>query len=140
MTIITVRDGIMAVDSAVSRDDTIIGQIKKWREVPEFHGGGFISGAGSTYGVLNFLNTFKKTGVGAESGVEDCTFVHLKSDGNVWIFNSGWYQIDAEYSANGFGRQEAMGALAHGATAEEAARIVCDLVDSCGGKIHVLKV
>lgn len=139
MTIIAVRDGIMAVDSLVSRDDSIIGQIKKWREVPEFHGGGFIAGSGKISEIVKFLDDFKKIGTDGDSDI-DSNFIHLKADGSIWKFDNGWFQFETEYYACGFGRREAMGALAQGATAEEAVRVVCSFVDSCGGEIYVLKI
>ena len=138
MTIIVVRDGVMVVDSFVSRDDSVVGQMKKWRAVPDGNGGGFIAGSGKTSEIAQFLDEFITTGISAKD--IDSGFIHLKADGSVCEFDNVWFQHDAKYYALGFGRQEAMGALAHGATAEEAVRVVCGFKDSCGGKIYVLKI
>lgn len=39
----------------------------------------------------------------------------------------------------GSGNAYAMGALAHGASAEEACRIACKYSSTCGGKIHIAR-
>lgn len=139
MTIITVRDGIMAVDSEVSRDDTIVGQMQKWRAVPEVHGDGFVAGFGSLPAFIRLLDDYSKTGT-CEWDNTDPGLVHLQADGSVRIFRGLWYSYDADYYAEGFGSREARGAMKHGATAEQAVRVACALVDSCGGKVHVLTV
>lgn len=138
MTIITIRDGIMVVDSWINRDDSIIGTIKKWRAVPKEYGGGFITGSGETWFITGFMDEYIKKGRCEKTG--NAVFLHLKADGLVQTHNDGWFQYHAGYYAEGAGRQEAMGAMAHGASAEEAAKIVCSFVDGCGGPLHVLEI
>jgi len=140
MTIITVRAGVMAVDSLITAGGTIVGQCKKWGKVPEHMGGGFIAGSGDSAGVSQALADIDKYNfdlIGRDSN-EKYTLVALRGDGSVMINETGtWFGYDAEYYAEGSGAQLALGAMAQGATAYEAAQIACRLSTSCGGEVHV---
>lgn len=46
------------------------------------------------------------------------------------------FDIKADFYAEGIGRELAMGALAMGATAEEAARVAIKYSTGCGGKVQ----
>lgn len=139
MTIIAVRDGVMAVDSRVSNNGLVIGQSQKWRAVPEERGGGFIAAAGTCGEASKALDEFMDSGAAMPT---DVTAVHLRADGTVWTSESGpWYTYTAEFYAEGFAPSQARAAMMAGASAKEAVQIVCKLFPvSCGGEIHVLSV
>jgi hypothetical protein len=73
---------------------------------------------------------------------KDVAALHLRADGTVWISEEGpWYTYQAEFYAEGFGGSQAMAVMMTGASAKEAAQIVCKLFPgTCGGEIHVLSV
>ena len=46
MTVIAIRDGIMAVDSLCCMGNILAGDVKKWFAVKPDHGGGFVAFSG----------------------------------------------------------------------------------------------
>lgn len=138
MTIIAVRDGVMAVDSLLSERDMVIGHVQKWRAVPEDRGGGFIAATGQVGMSLKAMDDFL---VSDTDMPNDVTAVHLRADGTVWTSESGpWFKYSAEFYAEGYAKA-AVAAMMAGASAKEAVQIVCKLFPgSCGGEIHVLSV
>lgn len=140
MTIIAIKDGIMAVDSRVSSDGLSCGSVKKWAEVSPCHGGGFVAGAGDASAIVPAVEGFGATG---HLSAESSEFVHLRADGTVWQSNpevGSWYLFEAPFFALGSGLELALGAMAAGATAEEAANICCEWDAGCGAPVHVLKI
>ena len=139
MTIIVVKGGMMAVDSLVSDDGgRVVGYVQKWRAVPDERGGGFIATTGPVGVCSKAMDDF----LASETDMpKDVTAVHLRADGTVWTSDGGpWYNYFAEFYAEGYGRA-AVAAMMAGASAKEAAQIVCRLYPGvCGGEIHVLSV
>ncbi|PZQ99197.1 MAG: hypothetical protein DI533_00370 [Cereibacter sphaeroides] len=136
MTIIVVRDGVMAVDSRVSDGGTVVGSALKWRAVSEDLGGGYIAGSGDLGKVERNFATFLS---GEGELLDGVALVWLKPDGAVMEFDGGWYQTQAPFLAYGSGRHVALGALMMGADAVRAVEIACEAMPgSCGGKIHRL--
>lgn len=140
MTIIAVRNGIMAVDSQLTSGTLKQGEVKKWFEVSEVGHGGYVAGCGQCSEVLKAALQFAETGT-VDSIPDDSTLVHINKCGDVF-FNQGgdWIFVDAEFFAEGSGRAIAVGAMAQGATAEEAARIACKFDSDTGGTVYVLNV
>lgn len=140
MTIIAVRDGIMAVDSMTTDNGIQCGSSVKYQTVRDVHGGGYVSGAGSAGLSHNLQKQVAESGdCGDFSG--DASLIWMLPDGTC-RFNDGdgWYPMENEFHALGLGYQVAIGAMAHGATAKEAVEIAAKYVDGCGGEIHVLSV
>lgn len=139
MTIVCVRDGVLVVDSLVTCGPARSGTAVKWAEVHAHRGGGFVAVAGALGRTARFLAAMREP-VG-DPGMSD-------DDGALWLLPSGevrewdmgdWISIAAPFHAIGSGSHFALGAMAHGATAEEAAHIACDLCTTCGGDVVVLR-
>lgn len=140
MTIIVVRDGVMAVDSRVSNTaNVVIGEIKKWRQVEEAVGGGYVAACGPCGECARALDDYAAKGGDLPEKVSG---LHLCADGQVLVsFGGPWYEVSAPFQAIGSAEEVAMGALHAGASAERAVEIACDLSPTfCGGPIHVLSV
>lgn len=141
MTIVVVRDGVMALDSSVSCGDMLIGTAVKWVAVDPLVGGGYAAGAGPLNRVLPALRDVQQHGESAEAP-EEVEILWLKADGSVReAINSGFYGYNAPYYALGSGIAVALGALSAGTTAAETVQIVCALMPAkCGGEIVVLRL
>lgn len=138
MTIIAVRDGVMAVDSFLGGNDKFFGYFRKFAAVPAYFGGGFWAGSGDASFVSAILSVDDPK---SAIGHEHCNMVWLLADGTVRVLDAGgWIEFEAPFYAEGSGTGLAMGAMAHGATAEEAAKIACQYSQTCGGEVHVLSV
>lgn len=141
MSVVTVRDGVMAVDSACTDNDDMMGCVRKWAEVPDKFGGGFAGGVGHIAVIQKVMAEFVESGTftGLNEGSE---LVWLRADGSVsYLTNDGPIDgIEAEFFATGSGKSLARGAMAAGATAEEAANIACRFDVGCWGPVHVLTV
>lgn len=126
------------MDSQVTQGGLFGGGTKKWRTVPEFHGGGYIAGCGDLGPVTTALNLMVKNGSPGEIQ-GDIVLVWLAGDGVVTHFlTGGSVQIDAPFHADGSGCAIAIGAMAAGADAKRAVEIACDYDTQCGGPVHVL--
>lgn len=136
MSVIAIRDGIMAVDTMVSRDGMVIGYEKKWTKVHDIHGGGFAAGFGSASDAVRY---FDKLNSGETLEYVFGGIVQVNSSGQVVLWE-GHARMDqsSEFSAYGCGDAVAMGAMATGANSYDAARASCKLVHGCGGDIYVL--
>lgn len=128
MTTIAYRDGILCTDSAcTSSQGILLGTVRKLGRAPD---GSLIAAAGKSMACAVVV-------AWAESGMEgspnvsdddfgailvrpDRTVHHLSGDGST-------VQIDAPFHAEGSGYQIALGAMAAGASAEEAVQIACKL-------------
>ena len=128
MTVIAIRDGVLAVDSHIG-SNWRMGNVQKSRRLPD---GSVAAGTGNFHVVVAFLNAM-------ESGSDlpplgDDEVIQLMRDGSVMYWDSGVssFQIDAPFHALGSGAQLAIGAMAMGATAREAAEIACRYSNTCG--------
>lgn len=127
MTTVCYRDGILAADSQVTDSSIIVGTVRKFDVLPD---GGVVCTCGRLSDQQRFFdwivsdkNDDKKPKV--ESDFEA---VHIGPGGEIMWYGSDLqpYQFDhGGYWSIGSGFQLAMGAMAHGATAEEACRIAC---------------
>ncbi len=141
MTVICVRDGVMAVDRMVSQAGFLWGTLAKWVPVKRKAGGGFIACAGDASVVVPLFRSLRKFG-GVE-GPEDIRGLWLQAGGVVLERSGpgGWYHSAAPFYAAGDGARFAMGAMAAGASADEAVRLTCEYhLGSCGGGIDVLRI
>ncbi len=139
MTVIAVRDGIMAVDSQINAGELKAGTIQKWRAVPECFGGGYIAAAGDAGIVGDGMDAFCRGGeIPPKEGM---TFIHLRADGVVRTAENGaWFAYDAPFYAEGSGAKIAIGAMAAGASSTRAVEIACEYDSGCGGEVATLSV
>jgi len=139
VTIIAIKDGVMAVDSYITSGGLRVGSAKKWVEVPAHWGGGYAAFAGDVSVGVHALKALEGSGV--FDGVEDGAMLWIKSDGSVSEATSGGaFCYEAPFYAIGSGEVFAKGAMAAGASAEEAVKLTCEWCDACGGDLHVFSV
>lgn len=143
MTIICVRNGIMAVDSLISADGLKTGSLKKWRAVKDDVGGGFVAGCGLCSHAIELIEKIAEYGIPTHCPSIDksVSAFWLKANGKLHIVeNGGSYCPDGEFFAEGSGREFAYGAMAMGASAYQAAKLTCEHKLGCGGPVHLLDV
>lgn len=139
MTIVCVRDGVLAVDSLVTAGSARSGTTTKWAEVHPYRGGGFVATAGAVGRTTRFLAAMREPSAALDLS-DDNGALWLLPTGEVREWDMGdWISIEAPFHAIGSGDRFALGAMAHGATAEEAAHIACDLCTTCGGPVSVMR-
>lgn len=142
MTIIVYSDGVLAADSGFVQCDLMWGEAEKiWRRDD-----GTLIGA---HGDAGFCETFRAWVLGGEEGEppqpersEDSYSEGLvvRPSGQIEIHTpSGVLPFTGPYYAMGSGFQIALGALAMGATAEQAVLIACEKHIYCGGPVTVLR-
>jgi hypothetical protein len=124
MTTIAYKDGTLATDSAMSAAGTWLGSVQKVFVGPE---GGAVAVAGDTVASAAFKRWAR---AGFQGEIPDPTAQHsavwAKNDGTLWIVEAGEaVRVTAPFLACGSGTDIAMGAMAAGATAEEAVMIAC---------------
>jgi hypothetical protein len=141
MTIVVYRDGMLASDSCVSDDGVPTGSFQKIIRTPRYLVGATGDAEGMIlamrWGMANFRQSAK------DKALANCeaTIIRINSKGVVEFWEgSAFYEVTAPFHAIGGGQHYALGALAHGATAEEAASIACQYSAVCKGPIHVLKL
>lgn len=138
MTVIAIKGRIIAVDSSCYASGVYSGMMKKLHPVPDEFGGGWIAGAGSAAIVNVAIRAIQKGGANArpEKNEADFNLIWLRADGSVWLVErEATFEVTAPFHAEGSGHAIALGAMAAGASAEEAVRIACDLEQSCRGPV-----
>ena len=150
MTAIAYRDGILVTDRQVTWSSVVTVADKHKRiTIPGF-GDCFVCMSGFVYGeevVFEMLETTTK-GTGADIGDMRCQsrygFLITKDLHVHGIYGDGRVGMrehhENKYFAEGSAFQFLMGAMAHGASAEEAVRLACELCDGCGQGVNVINV
>lgn len=146
MTIWVYRNGVLASDSAIFADTIVVGTIRKITK----EAGWLAAGAGNARDMALFLDTFEANieeaeeefAISSDAKLENLAGIIVSPKGEVYHIDSGGYpyQCDAEFHAGGIGEPMAMGALAMGATAEEAVQVCIDYSAYCDGAIQVVKL
>lgn len=140
---ITYRDGVMAGDSALSSDGVRTGRIKKVYRLKD----GRLYGATGLGSEIEAVRRWLEAGQPQDDQSkpilsEGFAALHVSAKDLVREFdrflNSA--TVKADFYAIGWGHQVALGAMAHGATAQEAIEICLDLVDGCGGPVEIEKL
>lgn len=164
MTILVYRDGVLASDSQlINRQWTVVGTAPKIAriEVPQGITGALapavylVGATGDSAYCSKFLkwcksDDFKKflqdqeytsPAIAPTGKEQSCTGFVVKPDGKCIRFEheDPPYETEAEWYAFGSGDTMAIGALAHGAGAEEAVRIVCEWDPPSKGPVQVLR-
>ena len=140
MTIIAVRDGVIATDSMMSTDNELIGYTDKLYIVPEIFGGGFIGATGSSNECDRLVSNFLNCGSVPDEERENADLVHLRKDGKLFscFTRDFWWDMSpdkGEFAAFGSGSTLARGAMELGASAIEACQVACNRDLFCGGEI-----
>lgn len=141
MTTIAYRDGVLAADTLVTHNGRIAGWVKKAMKIGRL----LVGTCGSlnlTQPLLDWLRTGAIGPPPKMQGVKECegtAMLILPGDIIVTIDEYGMDYIRAPFHAIGSGAQLALGAMAAGATAEEAVHIAKGIDCYTGGEITVLR-
>jgi ATP-dependent protease HslVU (ClpYQ) peptidase subunit len=151
MSVVTYRDGTLVSDSRLSEDDVIWGLTPKIMRLSSGCLLGFTGDADARFMVklLDKVTTPKKI----PTSIKLKSFDKIESEG-LLVFPSGegWFIVLGKegeaipaltiggFAAIGSGAHFALGAMEHGATAIQAARIACKRVSSCGMPLHYIKL
>lgn len=144
MTTVAYRDGILVADSGISGAGTYHGSTKKI-----FRGkrNGVAGGAGhcSIFSWLeewaekhDFAVDFLKSHWDCEI---DGVILWIKPDQTIWLVEDGHcWRLEAPFAAIGSGEQIALGAMAAGASAEQAVHIACGFDNGSHMPLQVMPV
>jgi hypothetical protein len=138
MTVIACRDNIIAADTATWDGDIKIGLVQKIVRLPD---GSLLAACGKASLIWGYIEWLKDDGVekptdGASE--EDFGALNLRCDGVFSIDHH--YQamrVDADFYALGAHGEFLYGAMAAGASAEEAVRLALKYCGFAGGEVQV---
>lgn len=142
MTIVAYRNGILAADSAIYAGSVYAGIMLKLARSPY----GTIAGAAGRTGICVRFRKWIEGGLSGDfdpkSDESDFGAILAEPDAPVMrMQNDGvMVQIDGPFHAEGTGEGLALGAMAAGASAEEAVRIAIEYDAYCGGPISILRL
>lgn len=139
MTIICYRDGVMASDSQLSDCGVYVGDVKKIARASDGTLAGCSGDRSNAYRFLQWVDAGMPDEFEVKPGNSGLVALLVKPDLTVWraVDSGGFFPVDAKFHAEGVGRHTAMGAMAAGATAEEAVAIAIQFEDGCGGAIQI---
>jgi ATP-dependent HslUV protease subunit HslV len=138
MTTIAYRDGVLAADSLVTAQGIREGAMTKIAKV----GRVLAAGCGNGVRIRAFLDWVRGGMKGAPPAMGDNSEAVILAPGHpvVYVGSDGLMtQEGCEFYALGSGSRIAYGALAAGASAEEAVRIAARYDTSTGGEVVVLR-
>lgn len=141
MTAIAYKDGIMAADGAVWSGCVALSFTDK--KITRLQDGSLAGCAGDTGSIVKFLHWARG---GFETGKlppmkKEFAAIVAKLDGTVMEFdsNQGFAEISHfTFAAKGYADEFLYGAMAAGATAEEAVRSACERCAYIGGEVQVV--
>lgn len=140
MTTIAYRDGVLAADSLITS-----GTMRCGHEIKVKALGKLLYGSCGSCGLTDKVEAWMRSGmvgdrpplkVGEAAG---SVFVFMPDDRIVWMHEDGDTVIRAPYWAAGSGERFALGAMAHGASAEEAVKAAIAHDTVSGGEVTVLR-
>lgn len=142
MTVIAFRDGILASDSLVQTERGV--QSGFARKIIRCRGDVLAGASGAASSCSRFLEWAAVNRIKPFIPDEDdkeLDGVLFYPDGRVAYYdsNGGPDFIEAPFHATGIGGEIAKGAMAHGATSEEAVRYAIELSGACGGEVLTLR-
>lgn len=140
MTVVAVKDAVMAADTSSWHGSILIGKATK---IQRIHGLGLVGGSGwkpLVHRALEWLEcgaTDKDRPAPAESG--DLSLTVLRESGEIWnvTHKFDFYPCDSEIDAIGAHTEFLYGAMLAGASAEEAVRLALKHCQAAGGQIQV---
>lgn len=128
MTTIAYRDGVIAADTGCFNDGLYEGEVDKLWTLPDV---GILGCCGEYGAILKVVEWLRNGGKADDkprlSRNSEFTGLVVKCEGNVVHYQMGLRPmlIGASFHAIGSGRKIAVGALAAGASAEQAVQIAC---------------
>ena len=140
MTTIAYRDDVLAGDTQITVGSSIGGHMQK-----VFRKGRLLYAMTGCSGLSDSFRSWVNGGLvgpapDMKDGDADANGVLFPGgDLVVWRFNKAWTAHRAPFFAFGSGQDFALGAMAQGATAEEAVRIAAQFDTASGGKVTVLR-
>jgi hypothetical protein len=140
MTAIAYRDGVMAADSMMTSDALVYGFTRKVVRSPD---GGLAAPSGTAVTCHRFRQWFEAGNFSTDADFEPTTddpfyALIVGPSGEVFRFDNKYcYPIRAPFHVLGCGERIMIGAMAAGATAEEAVRIAITYDRNCGGEVQV---
>jgi ATP-dependent HslUV protease subunit HslV len=135
MTVIALRDGVMASDSLCTRGDHRLAQVTK---IAKGADGSLLGVSGDALRCAEFLRWFATGCIGEPEGDEwEIYAIVARPDGSVGIIEDccSPFPVEGPFFAAGSGADYAIGAMAAGASAEEAVRIAISHCITCGGPV-----
>lgn len=138
MTTIAYRDGVLAADTLSTCNGMIETEVVKiWDHK------GYLGGAAGSHALCNRFRSWFVGGMDGESpfhGGDDGNGLVAVPDGKIIVWGKhGSWTVNRAFYALGSGEQIAMGAMAAGASAQEAVKIAATMDTITGSKITVLK-
>lgn len=141
MTVIAIKDGVIAADSASCANDRITHFADKIFLVKPEHGGGYVAASGAWALGQAAARMYAETGTVPTEKADQFNLHLLRSDGSTARCEDGaWFDVAAPFIAGGCGADFAAGAMAAGASAVEAVRLACQHMNFCGGPILTFSV
>jgi ABC-type uncharacterized transport system permease subunit len=141
MTVVAIKDGIVATDSAAhTARGLYVGTVRKIARSPEGH---VIACSGTALSVAAMLHWVESGLVGSPgTDPEEYHALLVRPDGSVCeVGGDGLLvQVDAPFHASGSGRELAIAAMACGKSAEEAVQIACRWHGACGEPVQTLRL
>lgn len=142
VTIIAYKDGVMAADTATFQGDLKIARTSKIVRRAD----GALAGASGRTGTIQKFNVWFLAGASGEFDpkCEEDGFmaIMISAAGIVSKMNFAGeiYSVYAPFYANGAPEDFALGAMAAGASAEEAVKLCIEYSDGCGGDVQVEEI
>ncbi len=134
------KDGVMCSDSQVQVGTLRTGTMKKVFKTKD---GWLVGGAGDCNEIQRFFKWMEGDRNPDEAlKFENMSGIVVSPKGEVFWADSNLdlYSTDVEFAAVGSGEKLAIGAMAMGASAEEAVRVCIKYDTGCGGKIQKVKL
>lgn len=145
MTCIAYRDGIMAADSGCwgAGGNVVTGFVRKIRRAKNPQMAGALIGCAGASGVIQAFHLWLEAGGGGEKiavkAGDGFQALVVHPDGGVTRYDEEWLPFEMQAPYHVIGRSDAfmLGALAAGATAEEAVRLALKHTDGGAGDVQV---
>lgn len=139
MTTIAIRDGIMAADTAVFEGAVYAGIISK---IVKARDGSLVGASGKAAACWDYIHRAQVESDKPMQIGEDASALIIKPDGSVWCIEAGGppFRIEGPFHATGPGAGVAIGAMAAGATAEEAVEIACRYDKASRAPVETLRL
>lgn len=135
MTTICYRAPHIAGDSLAWEENTCVGTMQKCGQMAD----GSLWGFAGSVGALSRVRLWLDYPMGDPPELDEHTTIMIvQRSGLVRIWEKeGWVDLEAPFHAAGTGSDIARGAMAFGATAEQAVKIACDFDAFTGGAVGV---
>jgi ATP-dependent protease HslVU (ClpYQ) peptidase subunit len=133
MTVLAYRNGVLAADTSVWSNNVLSGEIVK---IARRRDGALIGIAGSVAAGQTMIDHFLKADGLEIERPDEVECIVVDQDGKIITYDADHIaEVEAEFEASGAGYQIAHGALAAGASAEEAVAIAIQNHAKCSGDV-----